>query len=138
MRWTLEQAQAWQQNQPSRCGFIFLPSTAVNATEISQRESFDLPTMERELGWAQNVGFNACRVFLPFLVWQDDPQGFAERFDQFLSVTDQHGLSTLPILFDDCAFAGRETYSGPQDACSRRSQQWMDRKPRPLPRFESI
>lgn len=116
MRWTLEQARVWQQTRPWRCGFNFLPSTAVNATEMWQRESFDLPTMERELGWAQKIGFNACRVFLPFLVWQDDPQGFAERLDQFLNAANQHGLSTLPILFDDCAFAGREPYLGPQAA----------------------
>jgi hypothetical protein len=34
------------------------PSTAVNQLEMRQTDTFDPATIERELGWAQNIGFN--------------------------------------------------------------------------------
>ena len=115
-RWTKEAAWAWQRAQPWRCGFNYLPGSAVNSTEMWQAETFDLPTIERELNWAQQIGFNSCRVFLQYLVWEDDAQGFLSRLEQFLQAAHERSLTTILILFDDCAFAGREPYLGPQDA----------------------
>ena len=106
----------FRQDQPWRCGFNYLPSAAVNSTEMWQAETFDPITLRRELGWAAEIGFNGCRVFLPFLVWDADPAGLLERLDAFLAIADASQIATLPILFDDCAFAGKEPYLGPQDA----------------------
>lgn len=114
-RWTKDRAWAWQRAQPWTCGFNYLPGSAVNATAMWQAASFDLPTIERELSWAQAIGLNGCRVFLPYLVWDNDAAGLLERLDQFLQVAHERGITTMPILFDDCAFAGREPYLGPQD-----------------------
>src|SRR5690606_37421410 len=94
----------------------FLPSTAVNSTEMWQAATFDLETIERELRLAQSVGYNSARVFLQYLVWKDDPEGLKNRIDAYLRVADKHGITTMFILFDDCAFAGKEPYLGPQDA----------------------
>ena len=63
--------------------------------------SFDPPTIDRELGWATRLGFNSCRVFLQYLVWQADPDGFNKRFEQFLSIAQGHGITVMPIFFDD-------------------------------------
>ena len=115
-RWTPEKVWAWQRAQQWRCGFNYLPASAVNSTEMWQAETFDLPAIERELNWAKQIGFNSCRVFLQYLVWEDDPQGLLTRLDQFLQAAHERGLTTILILFDDCAFAGREPYLGPQDA----------------------
>jgi len=41
-----------------------------------QAETFDLPTIDRELGYAQAIGFYVIRVFLHPLLWQQDPTGF--------------------------------------------------------------
>ncbi|MWL74675.1 1,4-beta-xylanase, partial [Escherichia coli] len=51
-QWSKEQAQAWYQQQGWLCGFNYLPSTAVNWTDIWQKETFDPETIDRELGWA--------------------------------------------------------------------------------------
>lgn len=51
-QWSREQAQAWYQQKGWLCGFNYLPSTAVNWTDIWQAETFDAETIERELGWA--------------------------------------------------------------------------------------
>ena len=115
MRWTTEQARAWREAREWYCGFNYLPSSAVNSTEMWQAETFDLPTIARELGWAHEVGFNACRIFLQYLVWESDPEGLLERLDAFLAAAGQCGISVLPTLFDDCAFSGKEPYLGPQD-----------------------
>ena len=114
-KWTPEKAWAWYDRQTWLCGFNYMPSTAVNSTEMWQRETFDLGTIKRELGWARSIGLNACRVFLPYLVWEADPDGLLTRLETFLTTADECGITTLPVLFDDCAFAGREPYLGPQD-----------------------
>jgi hypothetical protein len=113
-RWAEQQAQEWQKRQPWLVGVNFLPSTAVNDTEMWQAESFDAATIERELGWARKVGFNSCRVFFQHLVWEADPEGFEKRFEQFLGLAAKQGLSVMPVFFDDCAFAGKEPYLGKQ------------------------
>lgn len=113
--WPVAKARAWQERQSWLCGFNYVPSTAVNSTDMWQRETFDLPAIERELAWAKAIGLNACRVFLQFLVWQSDRADVIERIHQFLDVAHGNGISTMFILFDDCAFAGKEPYLGPQD-----------------------
>lgn len=115
-RWSAHKARAWYAGQPMPCGINYVPNTAVNSTEMWQAETFDPATTDRELGWAEALGLNCCRVFLPFLVWQDDPDGMLHRFAQWLGIADAHGLSTIPCLFDDCAFSGRDPSLGPQPA----------------------
>jgi hypothetical protein len=67
-----------------------------------QAETFDLETIDRELGWAAELGLNVMRVYLHDLVWFHDPAGFKERIDQYLEVSDRHGIKTMFVLFDDC------------------------------------
>jgi len=69
MRWTANRAWDWYQSQPWLCGFNFIPRTAINSTEMWQRETFDLEIIDQELAWAEDIGFNSCRVFLQYLVW---------------------------------------------------------------------
>lgn len=114
-QWTPEQAWAWLACYPWLCGCNFLPSSAVNSTEMWQAATFDPATIDRELGWAQAIGLNSCRVFLQYLVWQDDPVGLRNRMAQFLQLAQGHGISTMFILFDDCAFSGKQPYLGLQD-----------------------
>jgi len=114
-RWSIEQISAWYERLPWLCGFNYLPRTAVNWTEMWQRESFDLETVEQELGWAKAVGFNALRTNLQFRVWHDDSAGLRDRLDRFLGIAARSGMRTVLCLFDDCAFSGREPYLGRQD-----------------------
>ena len=116
MPWEAGKAWNWYHKLPWLCGFNYLPSTAVNSTEMWQAETFDPETIRRELGWAGDIGLNCCRVFVQYLVWEADPDGLLGRLDQFLALADAAGLGTLPIPFDDCAFAGRAPYLGPQQA----------------------
>ncbi len=101
-RWTPEQAQAWQDNLPWLRGSNFNPSTAINQLETWQAGSFDPETIDRELGWAEDIGFNCMRVYLHHLAWQVDREGFKSRMDQYLTIADSHGIKTIFVIFDDC------------------------------------
>ncbi len=114
-QWTVEQAKTWYEKQPWIVGCNYVPSTAVNTTEMWQIETFDPATIDRELALAQDLGFNSTRVFVQYLVWKQDPEGLRKRLEQFVALADKRGLTTMPVLFDDCAFAGKQPYLGKQD-----------------------
>jgi hypothetical protein len=114
-RWTAERARQWYEKRMNIRGFNYLPRTAVNSVEMWQPESFDQVTVDQELSWASAAGFNSARVFLPYVVWEADPGDFKVRLDQFLSIAKNHAISVMPILFDDCAFSGKEPVLGKQD-----------------------
>ncbi len=41
-------------------------------------------------------------MFLHYLVWQEDPNGFKGRMDDFLGICDRHKIRVMFVLFDDC------------------------------------
>ncbi len=67
-----------------------------------QADTFDLPTIDRELGWAEGLGFNSIRVFLHHLPWERDPQAFLQRIEQFLATADRHKIGVMFVLLDGC------------------------------------
>ena len=83
-RWTPEKAQEWWKNRGWMSGANYLPNNAINQLEMWQAETFDPATIDRELGWARDLGFNSMRVFLHHLPHEQDPAGFLERVDKFL------------------------------------------------------
>jgi len=97
--WTPQQANDWYSRQPWLVGSNFIPSTAINELEMWQAETFDLPTIDRELTWAESLGMNTMRVFLHNLLWQDQ-QGFLARMEQFLRVADKHHIRITFVLLD--------------------------------------
>ncbi len=116
-RWPTEKAWDWYQRQPWLVGTNYLPSTACNTTEFWQAESFDEPTIRRELALAQATGFNTVRVFLQYAVWRHDPRGFKQRLVRFLEIAAAQRISVAPTLLDDCSFGDppiRQPYLGKQ------------------------
>lgn len=101
-RWTEAQAAQWQKQQVWPVGANFLPSTAGNQLEMWQAETWDPVTIDRELGWAQNIGMTTMRVFLHDLLWQQDAEGFTKRIDAFLAIADKHHIKPVFVFFDSC------------------------------------
>src|SRR5438067_11845624 len=101
-RWSDEQANAWYAKQPWLVGCNFIPSTAINQLEMWQADTFDPKTIDRELGWAADLGFNTMRVFLHDLLWEQDAAGFTKRIKEYLVIADKHKIKTMFVLFDDC------------------------------------
>lgn len=100
--WSKEKANAWYAKQGWLRGSNFIPSTAINQLEMWQAATFDPKTIDRELGYAQSIGFNAMRVFLHHVAWQEDPSGFKKRMKSYLSIADKHHIGTIFVIFDDC------------------------------------
>ncbi len=100
--WSPEKANAWYQDKGWLVGCNFSPSTAINQLEMWQADTFDPATIDRELGWAQQLGFNSVRVFLHHLLWEQDAKGFLQRVDQFLEIADRHRIGVMFVLLDSC------------------------------------
>jgi len=100
--WPAAKANAWYKQQPWLVGADFLPSTAINQLELWQAETFDAPTIDKELGWAANIGMNVMRVYLHDLAWKADATGFKKRMDTFLSIAAKHNIKILFCILDDC------------------------------------
>jgi hypothetical protein len=99
-RWSTQQANSWYRAEPWPVGCNFIPSTAINQLEMWQAETFDPATIDRELGWAEDLGFNTVRVFLHNLPWQQDSAGFGDRIDRFLGIADKHHIRAMFVIFD--------------------------------------
>ncbi len=99
-RWSKEQAQAWGDRTPWLVGCNYIPSTAINQLEMWQAETFDPAAIDRELGWAEDLGFNSVRVFLHDIPWDQDREGYLKRLDEFLAIADKHKIGVMFVLFD--------------------------------------
>jgi hypothetical protein len=97
--WSVEKANQWYQSVPWPVGCNYIPSTAINQLETWQAETFDPKTIDRELGWAEGLGFNTARIFLHDLVWEADPTGFKKRIDEFLGICQKHHIRAIVTFF---------------------------------------
>lgn len=124
-RWTVEEAMKWGDNLPWLRGSNFNPSTAINQLETWQAETFDPATIDRELGWAEDIGFNCMRVYLHHLAWQVDREGFKKRMDEYLSIADSHGIKTIFVFFDDCWNAEYSAGKQPEPKTGIHNSGWI-------------
>ncbi|MBJ3783575.1 cellulase family glycosylhydrolase [Devosia sediminis] len=99
-RWSVARANAWYAKLPWLVGANFVPSTASNQLEMWQADSFAPDVIERELGWAADIGMNTMRVFLHDLLWAADRDGFRGRIERYLDLAHGKGISTMLVLFD--------------------------------------
>jgi hypothetical protein len=101
-RWSAARANDWYAKQPWRAGCNYIASSAINQLEMFQPDTFDLPTIDREMGYAQSIGFTTVRVFLHNLLWDQGSAAFLGRLDQFVATADKHHVTVMFVLFDSC------------------------------------
>src|SRR5579864_2715056 len=90
--WSTEKAATWYEQQPWLVGSNYIPTDAINELEMWQAQTFNPAQIDKELGWAEGLGMNTMRVFLHDLLWQEDPEGFKKRIDQFLQISSRHHI----------------------------------------------
>jgi len=112
--WPKEKAWQWYDGVAPIRGVNYVPSTAVNMLEWWQKETFDPATIDRELKWANECGYNSIRCNLSFEVWESDPEGLKARLDQFFAIAAKHKLTVMLCLFDDVNFAKANPVLGRQ------------------------
>ncbi len=123
--WSIEKANAWYSQHPWLTGSDYIPSNAINQLEMWQADSFDPVTIDKELGWAESIGFNTMRVFLHSLAWKQDPEGFKKRVDQFLSIASKHKIEPMFVFFDDCWNKMPNTGKQPDPKTGIHNSGWM-------------
>ncbi|PAU95590.1 1,4-beta-xylanase [Aliifodinibius salipaludis] len=99
-QWSVEKANEWYEDQGVLIGANYTPRTAINQLEMWQEETFDPETIDQELGWAADLGFNSMRVYLHDLAWKADPEGFIQRVEKFLDIAESHDIGIMFVLFD--------------------------------------
>ena len=101
-RWTESKANAWYATQPWLVGSNYTPASAINQFEMWQTDTWNPKQIDTELGLARSIGMNTMRVFLHDQLWTQDPEGFRKRIDEFLTISQRHGIRPLFVLFDSC------------------------------------
>lgn len=101
-RWSVEKAWAWYKSKAPVRGCNYIPRTAVNQLDMWQAETFDEGVIDEELGWAEALRLNNLRVFLHYLAWEVDREGFKKRVGRFLEIAESHEMQATFVLFDDC------------------------------------
>ncbi|WP_198953771.1 sulfatase-like hydrolase/transferase [Rhodopirellula sp. MGV] len=99
-RWAADRANRWYDQIEWPIGANYVPSSAINQLEMWQAETFDPEAIDRELGWAEDIGMNTMRVFLHDIPFKTDADGFLKRVDQYLEIADKHGIRTMFVFFD--------------------------------------
>jgi len=89
-------------------GFNYVPSTARNPIEFWR--DYDEAVIERELSFAQRLGFNNARVFLAYVAYAHAPQVFLERVRHFVRSAHDRGIDTMPVVWDSCFSEVEPTY----------------------------
>lgn len=99
-RWSADRGATWATDTGWLMGCNFIPSSAGNQLEMWQADTFDPVTIDRELGWAAELGMNSIRLFLHDLAWATDGHAFLDRVEQVIEIAERHGISVMPVLFD--------------------------------------
>lgn len=99
-RWSVQRANDWYKQQPWLVGSNFGPSTAINQIEMWNADTFDTATIDRELGWAHDLGFTSMRVFLHDIPWEEDQAGYVKRIHEFLDLCEKHKIGVMLVFFD--------------------------------------
>ncbi len=119
-RWSEKQAWEWYETMPWLRGCNFMGSDCANRVDQWQELGFEerLKTADKELELAASIGFNTVRLILQFEVWDEEHDGFMERFERYLATCAKHGISAMIVIGNDCCVPKDEFYvpkhCGPQ------------------------
>jgi hypothetical protein len=79
-------------------GFSVVPSWGARIEEAWW--SYDGARFREEVALAASVHANCIRLWIEFTAWMADPDKVTERFLDAVSAIDEHGMKTMPCLFN--------------------------------------
>lgn len=115
-KWDASRALSWQKEQGWLVGCNYINASSVNQLEMWQESTFRPQEIDKELGWAEKVGYNFIRVFLHDVAYNQDPEGFKKRINIFLDICQKHKIKVGFVFFDDCWYGNPK--AGAQEAPS--------------------
>ena len=131
-RWSEDKANAWYAQLPWMSGCNYTPATAINQIEMWSKDTYDPVQIDKELGWAEELGFNTMRVFLSSVVYKNDPSGLKKRINNFLDICSRHGIRPLFVFFDDCWAVDSHYGKQPAPKTGVHNSGWVQDPPVPL------
>ena len=81
-------------------GANYIPSYA--ATDVEIWKNFDPVVVDRELGYAADIGLNSVRVFLQYHVYDQQREKFLNDVAAFVDLCAKHGIRPMLVVFDSC------------------------------------
>jgi len=123
--WSREKAEKWYEGHDWITGANFVPSTAINQLEMWQEDTFDPETIDRELGYAEGIGFNTMRVYLHSLAYKADKEGFKTRMRKYLDIAGSHKIQTIFVIFDDVWDASPKIGKQPDPTPGTHNSGWV-------------
>ncbi len=103
-RWSIEKAWEWYNSRPWFRGCNYMSADCANRVDQWQALGFEerLETTRRELELMRDTGFNTVRLIVEYVVWKEEHDGFLERFERYISLCDEYGMSCMIVLANDC------------------------------------
>lgn len=111
-RWSEEKIWNWYNSRPWLRGCNYMSADCANRVDQWQEYGFEerFETTEEELKLMQQTGFNTVRLIPEFIVWQQEHDGFMERFERYISLCHKYGISCMITLANDCMPPASETW----------------------------
>lgn len=102
--WSKERIWEWYTARPWIRGCNYMSADCANRFDQWQAYGFEerLETTRREFALMAETGLNAIRIIPEFYVWEQEHDGFMERFDRYLSLAAEYGISAMVVLGNDC------------------------------------
>ena len=50
----------------------------------------------------RETGFNTVHLIIEYVVWKEEHDGFMERFERYIALCHEHGMSAMIVLANDC------------------------------------
>ena len=103
-KWSKERIWNWYNERTWIRGCNYMSSDCANRIDQWQALGFEerFKTTERELGLMADLGYNSIRIIPEFIVWNQEHDGFLERFDRYLDLCAKYGISCMVVLANDC------------------------------------
>lgn len=78
-------------------GFNYTQPDAWNDRDFWTRYNHGI--VDRDMGYAERLGLNSARIFLPYQVYRANPGKFLSDVKDFVRTAWKHGISTNPIVY---------------------------------------
>ncbi len=104
MPWSKEKIWEWYNARPWIRGCNYMSADCANRIDQWQSLGFEerFETADKELALMAETGLNSVRLIIEFIVWEQEHDSFMERFERYIQMCANHGISCMIVLANDC------------------------------------
>lgn len=104
MNWNKEKVWEWYNSKPWIRGCNYMSADCANRVDQWQEYGFEerFETTKKELTLMAELGYNSIRIIPEFIVWLKEHDGFMKRFERYIDLAAQNGISCMVVLGNDC------------------------------------